>query len=354
MAVIMFFLTLAVYYLPSVSPTDCEICATGNFLIPAMVVANVILAVVLAFTIPYVCVLPVFSIILGYKYIVAFFCIGSLFTGQGQHNHALKVLTYNVRVFNSFKHYRSDEKYSSSTQMLETIINSGADVVCLQEFYEDKKSTTFNTVKKLQDQYPYYYQTGNFKNKYGQSFGLATFSKHKIIGKGYIKFDNPTKNHGSYIKIVIKGDTLRVFNLHLQSMHIDEDRLTDTEWSMAYGKSIWDALQKFTAGTAERAEQWQTIESYLNPQKNTIICGDFNETPFGYLYHHLLKTYKNSFQSAGWGVGATYNGLLPVLRIDHQFYSSGLKCTLAKVNKKANYSDHYPLTCVYQFKKDNF
>jgi endonuclease/exonuclease/phosphatase family metal-dependent hydrolase len=81
-----------------------------------------------------------------------------------------------------------------------------------------------------------------------------------------------------------------------------------------------------------------------------IVCGDFNDTPFSYTYNELAKELKNAFVEAGSGIGATYNGPLPFLRIDNQFHSEELKAAGYETHYEMGLSDHFPISAKYVLK----
>ena len=53
-----------------------------------------------------------------------------------------------------------------------------------------------------------------------------------------------------------------------------------------------------------------------------ILCGDFNEVPYGYAYGRVRKQLRNAFENSGTGFGFTYNKAPRYIRIDNQFYSN--------------------------------
>ena len=54
----------------------------------------------------------------------------------------------------------------------------------------------------------------------------------------------------------------------------------------------------------------------ISPFKK-IICCDLNDTPISYAYNVFNKLYIDAFTKSGFGVGGTYIGKLPFLRIDY-------------------------------------
>lgn len=56
-----------------------------------------------------------------------------------------------------------------------------------------------------------------------------------------------------------------------------------------------------------------------------VLCGDFNDTPISYTYHIIRSTgLHDAFIEKGKGIGETYCGNLPFLRIDYVWYNNKL------------------------------
>ena len=73
-----------------------------------------------------------------------------------------------------------------------------------------------------------------------------------------------------------------------------------------------------------------------------ILCGDFNDTPTSFTYKQLSKDLNDSFTNSGRGLGSTYNGKIPALKIDYILYSPNLNQVDFETNE-VKLSDHYPI-----------
>ena len=75
-----------------------------------------------------------------------------------------------------------------------------------------------------------------------------------------------------------------------------------------------------------------------------FVCGDFNSPPYSYTYHAIQhsKDLKDAFLESGYGIGKTYVGLFPTLRIDFILINNEIESLNTQVIKK-DYSDHYPI-----------
>ena len=74
-----------------------------------------------------------------------------------------------------------------------------------------------------------------------------------------------------------------------------------------------------------------------------LVIGDFNDTPQSYVYSTILgNDLHDSFVVHGTGIGTTYAGSIPGLRIDYILSSNNIDITYHEV-PKLQYSDHYPV-----------
>ena len=77
-------------------------------------------------------------------------------------------------------------------------------------------------------------------------------------------------------------------------------------------------------------------------EQPVIVCGDFNETPQSYVYKTISKDLNDTFREKGSGIGSTYAGKIPALRIDYILSDKKFRVLSNRILKKA-YSDHYPV-----------
>ena len=145
------------------------------------------------------------------------------------------------------------------------------------------------------------------------------------------------------------SDTLRVYNVHLQSMSIDERKIGDMEKAK---ENYTQIAKKLQFGFVSRAREVDHLAAHISQSPyRTVVCGDFNDIPYSYTYLKLKQFLHNAFEEAGNGLGFSYNGRLFFLRIDNQFYSDGLKAHHFSTNRKVLYSDHFPIKAYYSLGK---
>jgi len=282
------------------------------------------------------------AIILGFAFVKVSYSISS-----SDDDGKLKVLSYNVRVFNNYAHLRNDE-YISSKKMISWSVENNADIKCFQEYYEKSGSEIFNVAKKLGDAG---WTNRHFKvvltDRSKAEFGLAIYSKYPIFAVGEIRSESDDFLNSIYADILVGQDTIRVYNTHLESMSIDEENVLNTD---KLAQSYRDTGIRLKNGFISRSLQIKgLIKNIKDCPYKIILCGDLNELPYSYPYFALRGELNNAFEKSGNGFGFTYNGKLFFLRIDNQFFSKQLNIHSFMTYRNVDFSDHFPLTASYSW-----
>lgn len=233
-------------------------------------------------------------------------------------------------------------------------------ILCLQEFFADD----YTQADTLYGQYPYrHYHL--FKARNGKLFGNMILSKFPIADKGVLSFRGST-NLSIFADVEHYGRTLRIYNNHLESYDVSftalahkfydklnemkkgEGNVSPVKEESLGGEITRDIVEthgKMKNTFIKRSEQVGRILDDINRNPHqTIICGDFNDTPMSYTYHTLAKNRKDTFREAGSGFGATFIPVWPLLRIDYLLVPQDAECISHTVHKESH-SDHYPVTC---------
>jgi endonuclease/exonuclease/phosphatase family metal-dependent hydrolase len=270
----------------------------------------------------------------------------------------LRVMSWNVEHFDILEHKTHPER---KQQMLDLIQDYQPDIAVFQEMVgSDAVPKAINYIPDIQqqEQFTGYHYSYNPKLDFdgNHHFGIITFSKYPIINKKTLSFFPYDYNSiFQYSDIVKEADTFRVFNIHLQSLkfssnnleYIDKPTITD-EADIERSKSVISKLKK---GFLKRKIQAERIRAEIDKSPYpVIVCGDFNDLPNSYAYNTIGKGMKNAFVEKGSGIGRTFSGISPTLRIDNIFVSnkfdvSGFICIRKKL------SDHFPVITDLQFKK---
>jgi len=266
----------------------------------------------------------------------------------------LKVMSYNVQ---NFDLYNWTDNEVSRNNMLKLIRDENPEVIAFQEFYTEEDEY-FHNIKMLVNElgYDYYYFEKTLTLKETNHWGLAVFSKYPLSNKTAIPLQASTTNIITYCDITMPDKrTVRLFNVHLQSIGLANKDLkylkeiTETKPDAEASKSLKRIAAKLKSAFAKRGKQSDILHDAIKQsQTPVIVCGDFNDTPLSYTYQNVRKGLKDSFIEAGNGLGVTYAGPLPLLRIDYVFTDSLFNTLDFHVIDK-KYSDHYPISAVIEF-----
>ena len=90
-------------------------------------------------------------------------------------------------------------------------------------------------------------------------------------------------------------------------------------------KPAQQIINRLKIGFSKREQQLKQLLPILktSPYK-TILCSDINDTPLSYAYHQLDKYFTDAFTQSANGIGGTYIGYIPGLRIDYIWHSKEL------------------------------
>ncbi|MFM6947185.1 MAG: endonuclease/exonuclease/phosphatase family protein [Flavobacteriales bacterium] len=265
----------------------------------------------------------------------------------------LKVLTYNVRLFDLFNP-SFDAALASRNQIFNYIRSEQPDVLCLQEFYRQDKPTRFEIMDSLNHILATkdYHERSAHKRATRENYGIALFSKYPMIARGDVMFESQGVkdfNYCIFADIVKNQDTFRIYNVHLQSIRLNTDPHIDGAEMQTYGskKGALAAYRKLRSAFEKRAEQARRVVEHIKTSPYpVIVCGDFNDTPMSYTYNQFQLFLLDAFRTGGQGLGTTYVGRLPAGRIDYLFYSPLLAVSDFKIQKNTA-SDHRAVSCIF-------
>lgn len=258
---------------------------------------------------------------------------------------AYSVMTFNLKVFNLYDWTRNKQ---SKDAILQLIANANPDVACFQEFYTDD-SEQLSAVEVLKKTYPYFHFQKTLTVDGHYHWGIATFSKFPIINREVIVFKDVKHNLAIFSDILFGGDTLRVFNGHLQSIYLGPEEFegmkhlqTRTEVEFIF----WRLFGKLHDGFIRRAAQANILAEEISrsPYK-VLMCGDFNDTPNSYTYRTIAKRLSDSFKEHGCIMGRTYSKPA-IFRIDFILGDERLQFKSHKVIWN-NESDHYAVKAAF-------
>jgi len=264
--------------------------------------------------------IPLVAIVINHKYLTSI--VGFNF-GKTPENKALNitVCSYNVNFFN----YLNDIK---APEIARLIVKNNVDILAMQEF----DANSYYNVNEITGEFDFMKYNAIYANE-KNSIGMAIFSKYPIIRSSKINFNN-TGNCFMWADVLIGQDTVRIINNHLQT----------TGYYSSYSRGLAYVYKKAGENFLARAIQAKIIRSFIDfTTYPVIVCGDFNDTPQGYVYSKIKgNDLKDSFIEKGRGLGGTYRRTFSLMRIDMILFSNHFK---ARSYKSINspLSDHKPI-----------
>ena len=258
----------------------------------------------------------------------------------------IKILSYNIRFF-------KDESWQINTtdSILSLIKRENPDIITLQEFPKsgDEHDKTLRELSK--------YHTAQINGQYDD--GIICLSKFRIIRSDSISgFCGTAK--GLWADLKINEDTVRIYNLHLQTTsinseerdYIDNGRFLETADSGHISK-FKDMAQRLYENSCTRSHQVDAVRHDMEHcPYPVIICGDFNDVPMSYAYRTAASGLIDTFSEQGNGYVHTFNGFFDLLRIDYILVSKQFE-TLSYDVLPIDVSDHYPVMARVKLKNDN-
>ena len=313
-------LLLLSYVLPFIPPKTFSVLSVLSLAVPFLILVNALFFLYWLLKVQKQFFLSFVVLVVGYLY------FGSLYKfstpAEIDKENSLSVMNYNVRLFNL---YDWIEDKDTQVKLVDFIKDKAPDVVSFQEYHPHKDiDLSFFKYK--------YEKLSGKRNKIGQ----AIFSQYPIINSGSISFPK-TSNNAIFVDIVKKKDTIRVYNIHLQSLKIDTKvEAISQENSERLVKRIGNSFKM-------QQEQTEMFLKHKNKSKHkVIVCGDLNNTAFSYVYNEISEGLTDAFKVAGNGFGRTFDFKFFPTRIDFILVDNHFEVDAFKTYD-VHYSDHFPV-----------
>jgi len=268
----------------------------------------------------------------------------------------LRVFSQNVEVFNV---YDWQPIKNAHQKIAGEIKQFQPDIIAFQEFYTNKgsqSSKNYEQFFKRASSFKYHHfatsvKAGKDKKNH---FGIATFSKYPIINKGVVPMEK-TRNQIIYSDIQLPNNrTIRFFNVHLQSIYFDKDEFDiefDVDGNQAPKMNVSRAtVRKLAKAFRKRSYQTDALVKAIKASPYPVVLsGDFNDTPVSYTHRQISNLLTDAYQQKGFGIGATFAGKIPALRIDYIFADSLFDVADINIHNKEVHADHYAISSVLKY-----
>ena len=262
--------------------------------------------------------------------------IGTLYQFGGpdetaEKQQGLKIATYNVALFGR------EASGFMAQDILSEMKKQKVDIVCFQEYSDysgDKKNSDY-----YKEYFPYMVM--------GQS-DMVVYSRYPVVRSKNINFDM-TNNSAMWVEVKVNDQIIRVYNAHMETtglnstLHRAAKVKVNTGMDVGGNAILRAVYGTYTIGMMARAGQANILAMDMRESEvPVIVCGDFNDVPYSYVYNTMLGDKVDGFKECGSGYMYTYRGGKKKVRIDYIFHDKVFK-GLTYYKKELTYSDHYPV-----------
>lgn len=346
---------LIAYLSVYINPNDFSLFALFGLGYSFILVVNILFVFYWLYRKRKVVFISLIAILIGWPHFLSFFTINLSSTEKPNEKYH-KILSYNVRLFDLYDWTKNKGIKDKIFYFLEDEL---PDIICFQEYYSKHKNNSQSTGFKIKEQLDIGNSHISFAKKGNReyNYGIATFSRFPIINRGIIEI-NDVNNSCIFTDIKIHHDTVRVYNVHLESVHFgyqDYKFIDSIEHNLKNEKikGLFNITNKLDKAYRKRAQQVEIIYQHIrhSPYK-VLVCGDFNDTPISYAYHRMTGELDDAFLNSGNGFGFTYFRKIFPFRIDYILCSPLIKTSVFETFSE-DLSDHNPISTKFTLNPEN-
>jgi len=262
--------------------------------------------------------------------------VGTLYQPFGpdesaEKQNGLRIASYNVALF------AREASGFMAQDILSQMKKQKVDILCFQEYSDhcgDKKNSD-----SYKEYFPYMAMGEH---------DMVIYSRYPIVKSKNIPFEM-TNNSAMWAEIKVNEEVIRVYNAHLETTGINGTLHRAAKYQRSTGLDIENnALMNaiygsYTIGMMARAGQANILAMDMRESEVPIIvCGDFNDVPYSYVYNTMLGDKVDGFKECGKGFMYTFRGGSKKVRIDYIFHDKKYK-GINYYTRDITYSDHFPV-----------
>ena len=314
-----------------VSPIGNTARAMIVYIMPILIVLNALMLIYWLIRKRWlVALIPLVTILCCIPYMGTLFQIRSVDKKAADAEPGIKIATYNVARFN-----RETSGFLAQ-DILAEMKRQNVDVLCIQEYMETGGGKRNSETYK--ETFPYLAMAGR---------DCVIFSKYPVKETKPFLFEG-SNQAGMSVDIDVNGKIIRVYNVHLETTGINSTmhsagKLAKQGFDVDENRLLKAIYGNYTFGMMVRTGQANIIANDRRQSTvPTIVCGDFNDVPYSYVYKTMLGDMVDGFKECGSGWMGTHRGGKKNVRIDYIFHSESLK-GLSYYKVDLTYSDHYPV-----------
>lgn len=346
---------LLLYLLPSAHQTNFWFINLFALSLPFFILIQAGFLIFWLIVKPKLSIIPVVTFLLCSKLIISL--VGFHFPEKDTsvNNSLLRVATWNSHLFNFFEY-----KGTLDEQMIQKAKDLHAGIFTTQEFVFSLDTASPITLERVKKKLGFKYVIAANDRAFGvhtnirtinekyHPYCLALFTNYPIIRWQKVQSQKDYNHTFLWADLLINGDTIRIFNIHLQSMHFAKndyefiDNINEQDLDVVQRNSR-NLIRKMKVGYILRANQANDVKAEIEKSPYpVIVCGDMNDVPNSYAYQTISANLKDAHVEKGWAIGRTFRYLSPTLRIDYILHSKVLQLQQIHIDRTP-LSDHSPV-----------
>ena len=197
------------YFLPYIPPKSYPLISVLTLGVPILIIANLVFFLYWLLRMKRQMLLSLIIMIVGFGFASKFYKWPFASSERGGQ---YSIMNYNVRMFNR-SNWTDEDNIPDKINIV--IDEADPDILTIEEYYKNEH---------LEEKYPFKYIKYRSDNS---SFGQAIFSKFPMIKKQSLDFNlddfTGDNNNAIFTDLLIQEDTIRVYNIHFQSLQVTED-----------------------------------------------------------------------------------------------------------------------------------
>lgn len=334
--VLLILATLIAYLSPFVSPAECWPVSVFGLAFPLLFLLNFIFVIFWLIRRNKYFLFSLGCLLLGWNHFHN--TVGLNFITSSTTSNQLSIMNFNTRNLSPVYIDKDERVKAKKIKYFEDwIIKNAFDVILFQETAKYRTKRILELMKQ-----PYIYHPD------GKS--VSIISKYPIINSGNIDFGN--RSHlAVWADIKLSAQKIiRFYSLHLKSSNLDRNAIDAVVAGKVKERETWsgikDLIRDYKNTAYHRADQAEKILEHIRSSPYPVVAGgDFNEPPTSYVYYQFNQYLDDAFRGAGRGLGSTYAGKIPFLKIDYLFHDPHLTIISHNIERMP-FSDHYPAKTV--------
>lgn len=296
--------------------------------LPALLIINLIVAICWMFARKWWALIPLAAFFLNWEYLTSIIQFNSkheipveALANNNLPNGYLTVATYNVHSFGG------EITGYSCKEIAKFMKQKHVDILCFQEFGDNKYFPIDSICQALSH---WKYAIIPAEDSLRGILPIAIFSRFPVVNEQFITYPN-SANCSMMCDIILKADTVRLLNNHLQTTSVSQNRRKwerelNTDDTRREAQAVQDAAETLHENFVKRAVQTDSICHLATASPYpVVVCGDFNSLPSSYTYYQLSDILKDGFKTCGRGYMYTFRYGKRMLRIDYIFHSPELE-----------------------------